>query len=43
MWVFLGFLLGGLLGGRLGERGEIKLSLPGAPLNPNRNEEENRG
>jgi putative membrane protein (TIGR04086 family) len=43
MWVFLGFLLGGLLGGRLGERGEIKLSLPGSPLNPNRNEEENRG
>lgn len=43
MWVFLGYLLGGLLGGRLGERGEIKLSLPGAPLNPLRNEEESLG
>lgn len=38
MWVFLGYLLGGLLGGRLGERGELKLSLPGAPLNRPRNE-----
>lgn len=43
MWVFLGYLLGGLLGGRLGERGEIKLSLPGAPLNPPRNEEGSSG
>jgi len=40
MWVFLGYLLGGLLGGRLGEKGDIKLSLPGVPRNPPRNEDE---